>query len=141
MSSLWMYSGDFTGGFGANVDSARQNLASSFVNAFVNVGFGHDKLMTTEEENNAWIYKNKDQGMMCAAASLGLIMMWDVEMGLAQIDKYLYSNDDYIKAGGIMAIGMVCSGIRDESDPALALLEGHLESNVSAQLKASAIVG
>ena len=31
---------------GAAMDSARQNLASTFVNAFVNAGFGHDKLVT-----------------------------------------------------------------------------------------------
>lgn len=42
------------------VDSARQNLASSFVNGFVNSGFGSDKLMT--EEGNKWIYKNKEAG-------------------------------------------------------------------------------
>jgi 26S proteasome regulatory subunit N1 len=35
---------------GAAVDSARQNLASSFVNAFVNAGFGHDKLVTASSE-------------------------------------------------------------------------------------------
>ena len=39
-----------TGGFsrrrdtGAQVDSARANLASTFVNAFVNAGFGQDKV-------------------------------------------------------------------------------------------------
>jgi 26S proteasome regulatory subunit N1 len=35
-------------GYAANVDSARQNLASTFVNAFVNSGFGADKYMTEE---------------------------------------------------------------------------------------------
>ena len=30
------------------VDSARANLASTFVNAFVNAGFGKDLLMTPE---------------------------------------------------------------------------------------------
>lgn len=35
-------------GFSANVDSARQNLASTFVNAFVNAGFQSDKLMTED---------------------------------------------------------------------------------------------
>ena len=33
---------------GAAVDSARANLAATFVNAFVNLGFGSDKLMLTE---------------------------------------------------------------------------------------------
>ena len=31
---------------GAAVDSARANLAATFVNAFVNAGFGQDKLLT-----------------------------------------------------------------------------------------------
>lgn len=43
-----------------NVDSARQNLASSFVNAFLNAGFGSDKLLM--DEKSKWIYKNKDIG-------------------------------------------------------------------------------
>ena len=38
-----------------------------------------------------WIFKNKDQGKTAAAASLGMITLWDVEGGLPQIDKYLYS--------------------------------------------------
>jgi 26S proteasome regulatory subunit N1 len=46
----------------ANVDSARGNLAGTFVNAFVNAGFGNDKLMVEAEEGNSWIYKNKDHG-------------------------------------------------------------------------------
>lgn len=31
-----------------NVDSARQNLASSFANAFINAGFSRDKLVTID---------------------------------------------------------------------------------------------
>lgn len=46
----------------ANVDSARQNLAGTFVNAFVNAGFGNDKLMVEAEEGQSWIYKNKEHG-------------------------------------------------------------------------------
>ena len=34
---------------------------------------------------------------MSAAASLGAIMLWDVEVGLTEIDKFLYSTDDNIK--------------------------------------------
>lgn len=49
-------------GTATNVDSARANLAGTFVNAFVNAGFGNDKLMVEAEEGNSWIYKNKDHG-------------------------------------------------------------------------------
>lgn len=108
------------------VDSARANLASTFVNAFVNAGYGTDQLMTPE--GNAWLYKNKEHGMMSAAASLGMIMQWNVEEGLTQIDKFLYSGEDYIKAGAILAVGIVSSGVRNDCDPALALLSEHLEN-------------
>ncbi|KAI9338537.1 armadillo-type protein [Obelidium mucronatum] len=124
----------------ANVDSARQNLASTFVNAFVNIGFGSDKLMMNTEEGNSWIYKNKDLGMMSAAASLGAILLWDVEVGLTEIDKFLYSTDDNIKAGALLAIGLVSSGVRHESDPALGLLSEYVNSTTSV-LRVAAIVG
>ena len=42
------------------MDSARQNLASSFVNGFVNAAFGKDKLLT--EDGNKWIYKHNENG-------------------------------------------------------------------------------
>ena len=51
----------------ANVDSARQNLAGTFVNAFVNAGFGNDKLMAGAEEGSSWIYKNKDSGALSSS--------------------------------------------------------------------------
>jgi 26S proteasome regulatory subunit N1 len=122
-----------TGGFsrrrdigGAQVDSARANLASTFVNAFVNAGFGEDKLMTPDSE---WLYKNKDHGMMSAAASLGLLLLWNVEEGLTQIDKFLYSSEDYVKAGAALAVGILSSGVRNDADPALALLTEHVEGD------------
>jgi len=122
-----------TGGFsrrrdvgGTQVDSARANLASTFVNAFVNAGFGKDKLMTPDSE---WLYKNKDHGMMSAAASLGSILLWNVEEGLTQIDKFLYSNEDYVKAGAALAVGILTSGVRNDADPALALLSEHVEGD------------
>ncbi len=133
-----------TGGFsrrrdtgGAQVDSARANLASTFVNAFVNAGFGKDKLMTPDSE---WLYKNKDHGMMSAAASLGSILLWNVEEGLTQIDKFLYSNEEYVKAGAALAVGILSSGVRNDADPALALLSEHVEGD-SHIMKCAACTG
>lgn len=65
-------------------------------------------------------------GMMSATATLGLILLWDVDGGLTQIDKYLYSSEDYIKAGALLACGIVNSGVRNECDPALALLSDYV---------------
>lgn len=110
----------------APVDSARANLASSFVNGFVNAGFGADKLMTTD--GSGWIYRNKDHGIISATASLGMVLLWNVDEGLSQIDRYYHNTDDNVRAGACLAIGIVSSGVRNEADPALALLGDYLSS-------------
>lgn len=122
-----------------NVDSARSNLASSFVNGFVNAGFGKDKLLLNDD-GNKWLYKNKDTGMFSATASLGLILLWDIDGGLAQIDKYLYSKEDYIKAGALLACGVVNSGVRNDCDPALALLADYV-TNPQMVIRLGSIIG
>nr|CAB3265241.1 26S proteasome non-ATPase regulatory subunit 2-like [Phallusia mammillata] len=121
-----------------NVDSARMNLASSYVNGFVNAAFGQDKLLT--EEGNKWIYKNKEHGMLAATASLGLVLLWDVDGGLNQINKYLYSSEDYIKSGALLACGIVNAGVRNECDPALALLSDYVLHN-SNVMRVGSILG
>ena len=116
------------------MDSARQNLASTFVNAFVNAAFGQDKLVTVSSDpgpdassasssaaNTHWIFKNKDHGKTSATASIGMVTLWDVEGGLPQIDKYLYSTDNQVVAGALLAIGILnsCVQVRErerESD-------------------------
>ncbi len=73
----------------ASVDSARQNLASTFVNAFVNAGFGQDKLMT--EENNKWLYKNKVH--VRRGACLSHVKFFSVAVLHVRVDAhYVYGN-------------------------------------------------
>lgn len=124
----------------ATIDSARANLASTFVNAFVNAGFGNDKLMVGAEEGQSWIYKTKAEGMMSATASLGMSMLWDSEAGIDHIDKYSYSSEEHIKAGAFLAMGILHSSVRTDPDVAFALLEEHVDSK-STQLKVAAING
>merc|ERR1719445_1450473 len=107
-----------------SVDSARQNLASSFVNGFIKSGASKDKLLM--EDGNKWLYKNKEHGMLSATASIGLVLLWDVDGGLTQIDKYLYSPEEMIKSGALLACGIVNTGVRNECDPALALLSDYV---------------
>jgi 26S proteasome regulatory subunit N1 len=121
------------------VDSAKQNLASSFVNAFVNCGFGKDLLVTPEGSD--WLYKNKDHGMLSATASLGMILLWDVESGFSAIDKYSHSNQPMIKAGAALATGMLSCGITSEMDAALALLSEHVNNTKDVNMRTAAIVG
>ncbi|KAJ9568023.1 LOW QUALITY PROTEIN: hypothetical protein OSB04_003989 [Centaurea solstitialis] len=129
---------------GASVDSARQNLAATFVNAFVNAGFGQDKLMTVPSEASSggssgnWLFKNKEHGKASAAASLGMIHIWDVDAGLAQIDKYFHSNDNHVIAGALSWV--VNCGIKNDCDPALALLADYLDKE-DASIRIGAITG
>jgi len=95
-------------------------LATTFVNGFLNVGFSSDLLMTTEGDK--WVYKNKDHGMLSASASLGLIYLWDYEEGLTVIDRFLYS-DPYIKAGTLLAQGIINSGLRNGVIKHLEIME------------------
>ena len=121
-------------------DSARHNLASTFVNAFVNAGFGNEKLVVNVPEGDSWIYKNKEHGMMSATASIGMSLLWDTEEGINHIDKYTYSSEEHIKAGALLAMGILQSGIRTETDVAFALLEDQVD-NAASNLKIAAING
>ena len=53
-----------------------------------------------------------------------MLLLWDLDGGLAQIDKHMLSENDNIKAGALMAVGIVNSQVRDPCDPSLALLSG-----------------
>lgn len=134
--------------------------------------------MVDAEEGSSWIYKNKDHGtfdhlgclsadsyhfsmtgMMSAAASLGLSLLWDTDGGLSHVDKYTYSSEEHIKveacdstpklhadclsvgqSGALLAIGIMHSGVRNDSDSARALLVDYLD-NKSVPLRTSAITG
>uniref|UniRef100_A0A1I8AAV1 26S proteasome non-ATPase regulatory subunit 2 n=1 Tax=Steinernema glaseri TaxID=37863 RepID=A0A1I8AAV1_9BILA len=127
-------------GGASSPESARMNLAAAFVNGFVNSGFSVDKMMAESEEANRWFYKNKEYGMLTSAASQGLVWRWNIDAGLSQCDRFLYVDDDYIKAGTLLAIGIISSGIQDTCDPASALLIDHVHSD-RAVMRVGSIFG
>jgi 26S proteasome regulatory subunit N1 len=123
-------------------DSAKGNLASAYVNAFVNAGYGTDKLMTPAD--SSWVYKQKgDLGQMAAVASLGLIHAWKEEE-MSSFDKYLQAEQEGIKAGAILAISLCCTGTRNlDVDPVFALLMEHVEESSTSKplMKLAAVLG
>lgn len=125
-----------------NLDSARHNLASAFVNGFVNAGFGSDKMMLVNEDTQSWVWKTKDDGMVSTAASVGLLQQWDIENGLQVVDRYQQSQEDHVKAGALLAVGMLNSGVREPSDPAMALLAvPEVLNNPKKEIRVSGIMG
>lgn len=105
-----------------NIDSARHNLSTAFVNGLANAGFANDKIMLGVEDRQSWVWKTKDEGMMSTVASLGLLLLWDVDASINKVDLFVEAEEPQIKAGAMLAIGIMSSGVRLESDPALALL-------------------
>ena len=131
-----------TGRGSSAADSAKHNLASAFVNAFVNAGYGQDKLMLVSGEQRPWVWKTKDDGMMSTAASLGMLMQWDVEGSLDVIDKYQQSSVEHIKAGALLAYGIVNSGVKMEGDPVISLLsDDDVLQNGKPLIRMAAIMG
>jgi len=65
------------------IESAKKNLALTYVNAFLNSAFGKDLLIIEKSNNEDWIFKTRDDGQTAAAASLGMLLLWDTEEGLA----------------------------------------------------------
>lgn len=128
--------------WGGVYDSAKQNLASSFVNGFVNMGFGVDKFIDPEDDSKSWIYKTKDNGMLSTTASIGLIHAWDIDEGLQKLDKYLYAPETEIKSGALLGMGVSSSSVHDEVEAALVILQDYLsDPDVSKELVSSAISG
>jgi 26S proteasome regulatory subunit N1 len=95
-------------GLTGGVDSAKMNLASTFVSGLVNAGMKEDKLgmtgkkyekdgETVFETGGNWIWKNKDMGMLSATASLGWLNLWDAEDSINTIDAFVYADDPNIQ--------------------------------------------
>lgn len=53
-----------------------------------------------------------------------MILLWDVDSGLAQIDKYFHSNDSHVIAGALLGVGIVNCGIKNDCDPVSLLVLG-----------------
>ena len=98
---------------------------------------GTDKLMLVE--GNKWLYKNKEHGMMSAAASLGMLLLWDVDGGLTQIE-FLYSITTTSRRAP-SSPSACCRGTRNECDPALALLTEYAEDKHPNNVKMGALFG
>ncbi|MES1908139.1 MAG: hypothetical protein MHM6MM_001130 [Cercozoa sp. M6MM] len=124
---------------GPTVDSAKENLAKTFVNAFVHAAHGKDALVTVSDTQ--WIFKTKTHGKISAAASLGLIHMFDTEGGFDEVDNYSNSDDPLVRAGAALGTGLVSTGITSAMDAAFGVLVEHITESEDATLRKQALLG
>ena len=116
-----------------STDSNKHHLASSIVNAWLNIGY------KSNVQSDDTIHKYKDLAKLTSIASIGSIHQWDIN-GLNHIDKYMYNENEFISSGAYLAIGLTCIHLKHESDPCLALLEDAL-TNASVLTRSTAIMG
>ena len=110
------------------------------MNSFLNVGFGTDSLLVNDPDKS-WLFKTKEEGRMSAVASLGLIYLWDPEEACNQFDRLLSAEQESIKAGAYLGIGLASSGTRSIYDFASTLISEHVAPTNSPQLRIGAILG
>ena len=55
-----------------------------------------------------------------------MIILWDVDSGLAQIDKYFHSNDNHVISGALLGVGIVNCGVKNDCDPVSFFSPPHL---------------
>ena len=118
-----------------NLESSKGNMSTSIVNGFINAGYGEENLIDTSKKNALdklkdgnsnidWLSKNKEEGLICALASLGLVNLWDIEGGPNEIEKYMENNESnpYKRGGYNLGLGILSSGVYDDNNVAMALL-------------------
>ena len=80
-------------------------------------------MLNKKEGDAAWIFKVKNEGLIAATASLGLIFQFDPENGAIANAEYTELQDGFARMGANFAIGLYSQGIQDENETAKALLE------------------
>ena len=44
-------------------------------------------------------------------------MLWDIDSGLAQLDKYFHSPDTHVVAGALLGVGIINTNVQSDCDP------------------------
>lgn len=70
-----------------------------------------------------------------------MLLLWDIDEGLGQIDKYMDRREHHIVAGAYMGVGLTNCGITNECDPVCAILVDKLENSENSTLKIGALMG
>lgn len=128
--------------------NSKNNLANFFVNGLVNAGSKSDKFLLSEdvlqdEPSRSPIFRMKDHSLVSAVASLGLLFLWNSDLGLFHLEKFFsgnYSNNILMKSGAVLAIGIIYCGIKSEGDQSLALVRDVLENNQDSIVKTTSMI-
>lgn len=114
------------------LDSARGNLAASYVSGFVNLSLGKDKVITQKDEHGReWWQRQKGNGMSAAAAGHALLHLWDYE-ALNEAERFTNATDAEVRAGGVLGYGIIPCSIASEDDASIGMLDEYIAGEAAA---------
>ena len=122
------------------LESYKINMAYSIASSFINAGYGTEVLLSKKDSD--WIYKNKEEGIQCLIAGMGLVNVWDYLEGPNKVYELAGNKeqDTFKRSGRNIGLGLSLCGIKEENDLAIAvLLEEILDKNIN--IKISALFG
>ena len=122
------------------LESYKINMAYSIASSFINAGFGTEVLLSKKDSD--WIFKNKEEGIQCLIAGMGLVNIWDYLEGPNKVYELAGNKeqDIYKRSGRNIGLGISLCGIKEENDLVVAvLLEELLDKNIT--IKISALFG
>ena len=122
------------------LESYKINMAYSIASSFINAGFGTEVLITKQDSD--WIFKNKEEGLTCMLAGLGLVNIWDYLEGPGKLYEYAGNKetDEFKRAGRNIGLGICLSNIHDDNDIAVAVLLEEIQDK-NLNIKVSALFG
>ena len=122
------------------LESYKINMAYSIASSYINAGFGTEVLLSKKDSD--WIFKNKEEGLQCLIAGMGLVHLWDYLEGPNKVFELAGNKeqDVYKRSGRNIGLGLSLCGIKEENDLAVAiLLEELLDKNIT--IKISSLFG
>lgn len=122
------------------LESYKINMAYSIASSFINAGFGTEVLLSKKDSD--WIYKNKEEGLLCLLSGLGLVNIWDYLEGPGKLYEYAGNKEIniYKRAGRNIGLGISLATIHDDNDIAVAVLLEELKDK-NLNIKISALFG
>lgn len=122
------------------LESYKINMAYSIASSFINAGFGTEVLLSKKDSD--WLYKNKEEGLLCLLSGLGLVNIWDYLEGPGKLYEYAGNkeSDVFKRAGRNIGLGVSLATIHDDNDIAVAVLLEELKDK-NLNIKISAVFG
>lgn len=114
------------------LDSARANLAASYVSGFVNLALGRDKVITEKDDHGReWWQRQKGNGMTAAAGAHALLHLWDYE-ALNEAERFTNATDAEVRAGGVLGYGIIPCCVASEDDASIGMLDEYIAGEAAA---------